>query len=313
MAQPTGSDVHVDAALSNVCIAYKNEDYIGELISPRVPVTKQSDYYFSWNKDFWFRNVVEKRAPGDLYPEGGIGLSKDNTYYCDIFHLAYPINDEDRENQDPAVQLEVTGSEWLADQFLMKKEIDIAAVAFASSWDTNTTPTYSWDDYVNSTPLENSDTAMVTVRNNTARDPNILVIGTQVFDKLKRHPNLLDLYKHTGKGILTQDLVAAAMGIPKLLVGKSIYTTGLEGASSFTYSFIWGKKALWLYVPPAPGLRVPSAMYTFEWTNVGGGLPVNVRNDRDDTRDRNVLRAKFNFDDKVTGTDLGYHYTAAVA
>ncbi|MBU0598782.1 hypothetical protein KKF61_07420, partial [Patescibacteria group bacterium] len=139
MAQPTGSDIHVDEALSNIAIAYKNKDYIAEALFPLVPVEKQSDKYYIWTKAFWFRNQVEKRTPGDTYPEAGLELSTDE-YFCDIFHLAFPIPFEDRRNQDPAVQLEETAAEFLADQFLLSREIGLAAAAFATSkWGTDRT------------------------------------------------------------------------------------------------------------------------------------------------------------------------------
>jgi len=317
MAQPTASDVHVDTPLSNIATAYKNPEYIGDQIAPRVPVTKQSDKYYIWTKDFWFRMVVEPRTPGDTYPEGGIEVSS-TTYHCDQYHLAYAIPDEVRENQDPAIQIEVTAAEWLADQFALHREYKISAELFTTSvWGrdrTGTTHFVKWSDFENSVPLEDVDTGLTYTQGQTGRDPNVFVVGREVFDKLKRHPNLLDIFKYTGRGILTQDMVAQALGVPKLLVGNAIYTASLEGASSMTYTRLWGKHGLLVYVPPAPGLRIPAAAYTFEWTGVGGAkIPVAVTRWRDDARDRLMVRGKYAFDDKAVGTDLGYFFSAAVA
>ncbi len=317
MAQPSGSDVHVDTPLSNIAIAYKNQRYIADLISPRIPVTKQSDKYFIWTKDFWFRDQVEKRAPGSQYPEAGLELSTDS-YYADIFHLAFPINDEDRVNQDVAVQLDMTGAEWLADQFALHRESKISTDIFAINiWDTDVvggTDFTQWDDYANSTPLEDIDTALTAVQGQTGRDPNQFVVGREVHDKLKRHPNLLDLFKHTSKGILNEENVREAIGIEQYIVASSITTTSKESASSITYSRFWGKNGLLLFTPPNPGLRVPTAMYTFEWVDVGGvKLPITIDRLRDDLRDRDLIRGKYAFDDKVVGTDLGYFFSGAVA
>lgn len=46
MAGPTKSSVHIDSAMSNISIAYRNENYIAEQIFPNVPVQHQSDKYF---------------------------------------------------------------------------------------------------------------------------------------------------------------------------------------------------------------------------------------------------------------------------
>jgi hypothetical protein len=46
MPNYTLRDAHVDALMTNISIAYRNANYIGEQIFPRVPVQKKSDVYF---------------------------------------------------------------------------------------------------------------------------------------------------------------------------------------------------------------------------------------------------------------------------
>ena len=46
MATPTVSDVHTNAAMANVSIAFRNGMYIAEQVAPVVPVTKKSDFYY---------------------------------------------------------------------------------------------------------------------------------------------------------------------------------------------------------------------------------------------------------------------------
>ena len=46
MAMPTLHDVHIDGPLSNVSIAYKNENYIADQVFPALAVAKKSDKYF---------------------------------------------------------------------------------------------------------------------------------------------------------------------------------------------------------------------------------------------------------------------------
>ena len=64
MARPTRNDVHLNAALTNISIAYKNPSYIAEQVFPVVRVQKQSDYYFIFDAGAWFRDEVQVRAPG---------------------------------------------------------------------------------------------------------------------------------------------------------------------------------------------------------------------------------------------------------
>ena len=46
MATPTVNDVHINAAMGNVSIAYKNGLYIADQVFPIIPVAKKSDFYF---------------------------------------------------------------------------------------------------------------------------------------------------------------------------------------------------------------------------------------------------------------------------
>ena len=313
---PTGADVHADSALSEIAIAYKNKSFIADQVLPLVPVDKQSDKYYIWDKGSWLTNQVELRTPGDTYPEGRMKLSTD-TYYADIYHLGYPIPDEDKKNQDAAVDLETSGAEWLAHQFALNREVQIAAAVFAGSiWDTNPTvgtDFVAWDDYDNSDPPDDIDTYRETVLQNTGVLPNVLVLGKQVFSKLRRHPLLLDMYKYTGRGMLTEAEVAAALDVEKILVGTAVRRTSVEGAASATQAFVWGKNALLLYVPPKPALREPAAGYTFVWNIDDSGLTVNVIPTRQDDRDRDFLKAKHAFDFKVTGSDLGVFFASVIS
>ena len=308
MGNPTTSDVHIDAALSTIAVAYKNKDFIADKVFPLVQVDKQSDKYFVWDKGSFLTNQVEKRTPGDTYPEGRIKLSNDN-YYADLYHLAYAIPWENKKNQDAAVQLEQTGAEWLAQQFDLNREMTIAAaINVTSIWDNNPvvgTDFTAWDDEDNSNPPEDIDKYSQTIQQSTGVAPNTLVIGRQVFDILRRHPILVDMFKYTGVGLLTEAQVAQALGVEKLLIGRAVQRTSHEGAATATQAYVWGKHALLLYVPAKPAIREPAAGYTFVWNIDGSGFNVAITPWTDEARDRDVLKGKHAFDFKVVGTDLG--------
>ncbi len=314
MAQPTAQDVHIDAALSDISTGYQNTGYIADSIFPLVMVTKQSDKYFEWTKDFWFRNYVQLRAPGDTYPEGGLELSN-TPYFADIYHLAFPLNDEDVANQDEAVDLEITGAEWLADQFMLNREAKMVADFFKTGvWGTDLTlaGTDQWSDFANSDPEGDTILAQQTIQKSTAAKITTTVMGKEVRDILGQHPLLLEKYKYTSAANLDDVQIAAALGVPSLTIGESIANTAQEGAT-FSGEFQWGKHVMYLHVTTRPGKRVPTAGYTFVWPAGAGPMTVGISNVRDDTRDRNVLRGKHAFDQKAVGTDLGYFLEDAVA
>jgi len=318
MPDPTRNQFHVDGPLSDISVAYmqEQEDYIADQVFPVVEVDKQSDLYYKYTKGFWMRNAVERRAPGDEYPEGRFEMSTDN-YYCNLYHLGFPIADEDKSNEDPGVDLEITGSEWLSAQFLLNREITIAADMFiAGIWGTSVVGGVGfilWDDYDNSNPVTDVSAAKQTIQKSTGKKANTLVMGKEVFDILTEHPILLDKYKHTAAGILDQEEIRKALKVDRLIVGEAVYESTAEGGAGTT-GYIWGKNALLCHVPARPGKRVAAAGYTFVWKLADAGrYTVAVSNTRQDWRDRDLLKGKHAFDHKLVGTDLGYFFGAAVA
>lgn len=310
MPQPGSGDVHVNVALSQISIAFKNRNHIADLISPRVSVDKQSNKYYTWTKDFWFRNYVQKRTPGDTYPEAGLELSTDS-YFAEIYHLAFPLPDEVIGNQDAAVDLEMAGSEWLADQFALNREIKARDTYFKTSvWDTDVTggtDFTKWSDLATSDPIANIRTGQQTVQKSTGIRPMTAVMGQEVLDSIAEHPLLLEKYKYTtpGAAILDTVQIANALKLDRIIVGSAIGNTAQEGAT-FSGGYIWGDDVLLLHIAQSPGLMTPSACYTFIWDIDNGGLPIQVSRIREDNRDRDLLKAKHAFDEKVVSTALGY-------
>jgi hypothetical protein len=312
MAQPTVESLHIDAALSNIAIGYKNGAYIADQIFPVIPVDKQSDYFYTWTKDFWFRNHVEARAPGALFAEGGLQVAK-TRFYCDNKGLSFPIAKEQLANQDAAIDLERTAAEWLADQFALDREIDLATVAFSTSnWTSSSTltTTNQWSDYENSNPLGNVATAHQTIQGLTGLKANVCIMGATVFDNIRRHPDLLDMYKYTTTAILNESQIAQAFDVDKILVGRAVKNTSAEGIA-FSGSYIWGDFCLFLYVPQRPGLRVAAAGYTFAWKK--DGLTLRIDKVEDALRNRYLVRGEMAYDQKITSADCGYIIADTIA
>lgn len=312
MPQPTENQVHISAALSNISIAYKNTGYIGDLIFPLVPVDKKSDYFYTWDKKYWFTNHVTLRAPGGDYQRGGFTVSS-TEYLCKNRALGYNIPRETVANQDAVIDLEKKGSDWLADQFMLDREASLAAkILGASAWTSSTTLSGNsqWSDYENSDPINDVATGIETMQQLTGLKPNLAIIGHQVWTKIRRHPDLLDIYKYTEQAVLTKEQVAKSLDIDNILVGEAIQDTQDENLT-MSGSYIWGKYCLLLYVPPAPGIDVASAGYTFVWKN--DGYTIAIKKVSDDLHNSDVLLGDHAYDQKITAADLGYEVINAVA
>ena len=96
--QPTPSDVHVNAPLTNVSIAYMQDqsEFIADKAFPGIPVKKQSDRYYSYDKGNWFRANAQRRAPGAESAGSGWTIDNTPTYYCDVWALHHDVDDQVR-------------------------------------------------------------------------------------------------------------------------------------------------------------------------------------------------------------------------
>ena len=317
MTKYTRKDVHVDQLLTNVSIGYSNAGYIADQIFPVVPVDKQSDKYLTYDKSHWFRNEAKIRATGTKSERGGWTYSSD-TYFCDRFSYGHEIYDEERDNADNAFQLDSDAAEFATDKILMQREVAFAGGFFTTSvWGTDKTGGTDftrWSDYAGSNPLVDVSDWMDTIEASIGREANRLVMGKQVWTKLKWHPDLIDTIKYTQRAQMGLDLAATLFEVERILVGRAIYTTSPEGTAeaSVSYSRIWGKHALLIYVPNTPSLRQPAAGYTFTWQRVPQSLRY-IKRMRDEEREADIVEANAYYDHKVTGAAAGLFGSTVIA
>src|SRR3990172_10879137 len=78
---PTPSDLHVDVPLTNLSIAYFQDEskYIADKVFGNIPVQKQSDLFWRYNKGDWFRSDAQKRAPGAESVGSGWNVTRTST------------------------------------------------------------------------------------------------------------------------------------------------------------------------------------------------------------------------------------------
>lgn len=315
-AQPTQQDVHVDAMLTNISIAYmqSQDAFISSKVFPVVPVDKQSDKYYTFPKNDWFRDEAKKRADSTESAGGGYTLSSDS-YFCDVWAFHKDVGSQTRANADQQINLERGAVQFVTQRLMIRQEIQWVSDFFTTSvWATDATPANLWSNYATSDPLEDVETAKETILSTTGFMPNTFVMGYQVYRKLKNHPDIIDRIKYTTAENVTPALLARMFEIDNLYISKSIKATNNEGETA-AYAFTHGKHALLCYVNPSPGLMQPSAGYTFAWTGVSGALGATVGVDSFEMRKIKAVRyeAEMAFDNKVVASDLGYFFNGAVA
>lgn len=310
-SQPTVSDVHVDGPLTQISIMYRNSEFIGPMVLPRVQVSKRSDKYFTFGQSAWIRNDAGVRAPGAAASRTGYTVSTGN-YSVETYSIEHQVPDELRQNADSPLAPDREGVMFCSDVLSLKLEKDVATeINTTANWTTTATlsGTSQWSDFSNSDPISDCMTAIRTVQLQIGRRPNTMVMGYQVYEKISQHPDFLDRVKYTGTqerpAVVSTRMVAELLGLETVLVGSAIEDSAIEGATA-SIAFVWGKHAWIGYVPPAAALNTPSAGYVFTMGRM-------VDRYREEGTKSDVLRAEEPWDVKVTAAGAGYRIISAVA
>jgi hypothetical protein len=324
---PSYRQIHIDTALTNMSVAYIQQEsaFVADKVFPIVPVQKQSDRYFVYKREDWFRDEAQLRAPATESAGGGYDIDNTPTYFCQKYAYHKDVTEEDRVNADSPLKPDEDAMQFVTQKLLLKREVLWASKYFtAGVWGTEYTGVASaptsgqflqWNDAA-STPIEDIDKAQTTIQELTGFKPNVLVLGTWVYKALKNHPSILDRIKYTQRGVVTPELLAMLFDVDKVVIAGAVKNTAAKGATP-SYQFILGKHALLAYAAPRPGLKTPSAGYIFAWqgllgANAYGGRIVRFPMDMLGIGTERI-EGEMAFDIKVVAPDLGAFFANAVA
>ena len=330
MPQPTYSDVHVQAALTQISTAYIQDadKYIADKVFPNVPVQHQADKYFVFSKDDFFRDEAQLRADATESAGGGFNLTT-NSYSANVWAFHKDVGDQVRRNADPAIDIDIATTKFVTQRLLIRRDrFFMTKYMTTGVWGTDITgvasgptgnQTIQWSDDANGDPFTDIANGQTAILQNTAYEANILVMGWQVYQALRKHPLVIDRIKYTNPayaGTITPKLLAEAFDVEEILVSKGVYNSAQEGVAG-SYSFMMGKNALLCHRAPEPGLMVPSAGYTFGWEGFTGLNNLGVRTLQIPMPwlGANTVRTECEmaFDMQVVGSDLGYFFSGIVA
>ena len=158
-------------------------------------------------------------------------------------------------------------SENVTERLLVEREYDLATYMQNTSNLTNNTTlsgTDQWSDYANSDPFDDIETGIESVRSKIFRGANTLVLGQQVWNKLKHHPDLIDRIKYGGFGKMSLKALADLLDLEEVIVGAAGRETAQEGQTS-SLDYIWGKNAWLIYKTKRPGIKQVSFGYHFQF------------------------------------------------
>lgn len=243
----TPGQVHVAQVLTNISVQYANDEYIGERLMPTLPGTegKLSAVYFTYNKRdrlAYPDDTVSDRSFANEVNESRSTASVSLTPRA----LREYVDSLTLQNQDAPLNELLDAQVNVIEGLAFKREQRIATVlTTGANFGSNTSAIAAasrWDSATGGDPIGDIDTALAALW--TGRGPSRIVgyCGLTVWNVLKKHPKILDLFKYGGTtpGMATPEMVAKFFGMDEILVGKARQDTANLGQTA-SYSRMWGE------------------------------------------------------------------------
>lgn len=315
---PLHSDVHIDRPLSNFAVDYKNKKFIASLVAPFVPVNNKSDSYIIFNKEDKFSLPEDLRGPKSHAKEVTWGSSS-STYGCIDRALRDFLSDAIVANSDQGINPQQRTTNFLTDLLLLKYEkrvVDLVTTYanYGASYRTTLSGTSQLSDFAGSDPIDVIDTA----KSACFIEPNTIIMSKEVFDKLKRHPQLLDHVKggsnNTSPAKVNAQTMAEIFEVDQILIGEAKYNSSVKGQTA-SYSSLWGKHIIVAYVAPDVSMESVTAWKTFRWNQVSTGAGFKVRRYRDESvgGGGEWIEVEMSVVEKAICSDLAYMVKDAIA
>jgi len=326
MALLTPSSVHLDAPLSNLTLAYVQEqtNFIADKVFPTVGVQRQSDKFYIYDRDNMNRSGdVQKLAPRTEVNRIGMTISN-SSYFADVYGLGMDFDEQTLANEDAMLEIRSAGATTLVNRLLIHREEQFASTFFAAGvWGSQATPSNLWSDYTNATPITDVTAARRAMQLKSGGfKPNTMVVGKEVRDVLINHPDILARLNGgstvSNTALITNAKLAEIFEVENFYVMEAVKNGAAEGLAEAN-AFIGGKHALLVHTPRTAGLMTPAAGVTFAWNNIQGAnnLGVTVESFSDDALRRQQvaehIQVKMAYDMKVVGADLGYFFNTVIA
>lgn len=322
VSNPTAGDVHVNTPLTNFSQKYLQDEmaFVASRAMPNLPVQKQSDLYYEFNRGDFYRDEAEERADGAESSGTGFRLSTE-PYFARVYAFHKDVSDRQRANQDSAVRLDESATQFATRKLLIRRERVFVEKYFTLGlWATDAiggTDFVKWDDPT-STPIQDIRLGKQVVQGNTGYRPNKMLISRIAYDALLDNEDILE--RITGgannnlPAMVMRTLLAQLFELDEIFVMDAVYNAApadLSDADAEDIQFIAGNNALLYYAPNSIALEEPTAGAQFSWTGLLGntGSGMRMKRFRMEHLESDRIEGEMSFDYKLVGPDLGYFFS----
>lgn len=321
------SRLGINMVLTNLAQGVVQPEFVMRLLFPLAEVADYGGQTIEFD-DSDYEDVDDDRADDAPYNE------IQDSYYGRPFTLntkglKYRVGDK------KATSMERLGINWgqrasnkLMARAGLRHEIEAATVATTlANYATSNRVTLSSGSQFNDASVDPGPairTGKAAVSGQIGVDPNVCIMGRDVFDALAENPSIKDRMKHTGRDSLTPEILAAIYGFDRVAVCNALRKTPSGKVRVFGKHLVMGRvnpaalNSDRIAYRPNGAIDIETPSYGYTYVYAGNPLMYNPYRDED----RGATIYKMDFDRKVvqTGTDRssglithGYMIASAVA
>lgn len=304
----------VDKLLTNVSSAYVPKGFLCEEILPTIESKQYSGLLGKYGTNYLRIENSIKGGRGK-YRQVETRIYSTQSYLIEGHGLEGFISKEDYANVEEPFDAERDETMGVSTMLWLEKELNLANALNSTAVLTQNTTlagTSQFSDYANSDPIGVCAVARQTILNASGILPNLAIMDVQVWNQLRFHPALLDAlgFKWARPGGITQDEMALALGVDKVLYGTARYDSSKEGQTTALTS-VWGKGLIFAVAPDKPEIMQKSVGYLVRPT---GGQPRKVyKQSNFNPPGSTALLVEDEYDMLISDTTCGYLIAGAVA
>jgi hypothetical protein len=256
-----------DVQRTGIVIAYKNPQYIADLVMPRVPVAGQ---LFDWDshENLDVLTPVNTRV-GRLSRPNSVTFSATRTQgqtFDDALDEMIPYADIENARSEPSnVDPQDRAAEQLAELIALGRERRVSTLlqtpgTFPSAQRLALSGSNVYSNAA-STPIADISTLLDTA----LMRPNMAIFGRQAWSDFRRHPEIVSaiLGNNGTKGVADRQGVADLFELDRIEVGTAWVNTAARGQAG-SVSRVWGNAITFLYQDGLAGLT--GSRFTFGMT-----------------------------------------------
>jgi hypothetical protein len=310
----TPNAVHANTFLTDVSVQYANDEFIGERLMPVVQVDKRSDIYATYEKRDRLGVYDDTIGPRGDANEIEENRGQDN-YSVRDRALQNFTPAETVDNQDAIFDEMLDLTESVADNLALNREVRIAGImtstsSYAAGNFATLSGTDRWDDASGGNPIKNIQDAIASLWRGKGQTDIVGFTSLDVFNVLVRHAKLLDLFKYTRGGLITQQQLAALFGLSELYVGAARRDTANKGQTIAT-SRIWGNDFGVVRVARRPSKRSAHFGSTFQLRQ--DPMTFTWFDPKKGKSGGHYCKIGLSDDHKIVASDTGYLFKTVIA